>query len=180
MHYYLRSLFPGVLFSTHAFLIRLRRAIVLLLSVIRHTIVGWVLVRTVVSAVSHTSHNNWSSSQSYFPPTISTQYWLPVRTFVHIFWLIRLFSMFFPILYSVSLSFLFPHKFCRLWNFNIFFPACCLCNFFRTSSSAYYAANPFLDCFLHCCQSNLSFIFLLLLSTVLHCPFSRPYRFATG
>jgi hypothetical protein len=105
-----------------------------------------------------------------FLPIISTQYRL--RSFVRIIPLIRLFFMFFPNLLGRLDSPFFPHKFCCVWNFTIFLSAFPLHPI---------AANPTIDCLLHCyCQLNLLSIFFLLLSTVLHCPFSHPYRFATG
>jgi hypothetical protein len=53
-----------------------------------------------------------------FLPTISTHFRL--RSFVRIIRLIRLFFLFFPNRLGRFDSQLFPHKFCRVWNFAIF------------------------------------------------------------
>jgi hypothetical protein len=115
-----------------------------------------------------------------FLHTISTQYRL--RSFVRIIHLIRLFFMFFPNRLDQFASPFFPHTFCCVWNFTIFlyFPLAV----WATSSLLPLhpiAANPTIDCLLHCyCQLNFLAIFSLLLSTVLHYPFSCPYRFGTS
>jgi hypothetical protein len=116
-----------------------------------------------------------------FLHTISTQYRL--RSFVRIIRLIRLFFMFFPSLLDQFDSPLILSSYILLClefhHFPLFLLAVC-----ETSSLLPLhpiAANPTIDCLLHCyCQLNFLAIFSLLLSTVLHYPFSCPYPFGTS
>jgi hypothetical protein len=113
---------------------------------------------------------------SIFFPTISTHFRL--RTFVRRICLIRLIFLFIPIRLGRFDSPFFPHKFCRVWKFTIF----CLRDLFfplfpphSIASNSHHWLLPSLFLLV-----EFTCLFFLLLSTVLHCPFSCPYWFATG
>jgi hypothetical protein len=103
------------------------------------------MTRAAVSAFSH-------SRLTLFVPVLVHLTTVRLRSFVHIIHLIRLFFMFFPNRLGRFDSPFLLHKLRRVWNFTIFR----LRDFFPFLPVHPFAANPTIDCLLHCfCQSNL-------------------------